>query len=71
MNIARFAATAVLLLAFCPLARADTQRQPISLAAFSDGIKHGQDRHGKDYARYQPQQITEIADNLLLYPPGG
>ena len=49
------------------MARADTQRQPISLAAFSDGIKHWQDRHGTDYARYQPQQITEIADNLLLY----
>jgi len=67
MNKARVAATAVLLLAFHPVVRADTQRQPISLAAFSDGIKHWQDRHGKDYARYQPQQITEIADNLLLY----
>ena len=42
-------------------------REAISLAAFSDGIKHWQDRHGKDYARYQPQQITGIADNLLLY----
>jgi PelA/Pel-15E family pectate lyase len=40
---------------------------PISLAAFSDGIKHWQDRHGKDYARYEPGQIREIADNLLLY----
>jgi hypothetical protein len=28
--------------------------EPIPLAAFSDGIKHWQDRHGKDYARYEP-----------------
>jgi hypothetical protein len=26
--------------------------EPIPLAAFSDGIEHWQDRHGKDYARY-------------------
>jgi PelA/Pel-15E family pectate lyase len=48
-------------------AHADSRSQPISLAAFNDGIKHWQDRHGTDYARYQPQQVTEIADNLLLY----
>ena len=52
-------------LACLPPALADSK--PISLAAFSDGIKHWQDRHGKDYARYQPRQVTEIADNLLLY----
>ena len=49
------------------LALADTKDAPVSLAAFSDGIKHWQDRHGSDYARYRPQQVTEIADNLLLY----
>ena len=67
MNKARVVATAIMLLACHPMARADTQRQPISLAAFNDGIKHWQDRHGTDYARYQPQQVTGIADNLLLY----
>ena len=67
MKKARVVAAVTLLLACHSVARADTQRQPISLAAFSDGIKHWQDRHGKDYARYQPQQITGIADNLLLY----
>ena len=61
--------TAILLMsAQLPCAAQDAASETsISLAAFSDGIKHWQDRHGKDYARYQPQQITEIADNLLLY----
>lgn len=49
------------------LALAETKEASIPLTAFSDGIKHWQDRHGRDYARYRPQQITEIADNLLLY----
>lgn len=60
-------AAALLSFACHPLAQAATKTEPISLAAFSDGIKHWQDRHGKDYARYQPAQITGIADNLLLY----
>jgi PelA/Pel-15E family pectate lyase len=50
-----------------PLAHADSASQPIPLTAFSDGIKHWQDRHGTNYARFQPQQVTDIADNLLLY----
>jgi PelA/Pel-15E family pectate lyase len=58
---------ALLSLACHPLALADTKDEPISLDAFSDGIKHWQDRHGKDYARFLPQQVTGIADNLLLY----
>src|SRR5688572_22338987 len=61
-------AVGVLLSLVCqPLALTDTKNQSISLAAFSDGIKHWQDRHGTAYARYQPGQVTEIADNLLLY----
>jgi PelA/Pel-15E family pectate lyase len=67
MNKVRIVAATLVSLLCHPLAIADTKNQPISLAAFSDGIKHWQDRHGTDYARYQPQQITEIADNLLLY----
>lgn len=50
-----------------PVALAGAKDEPVSLAAFSDGIKHWQDRHGKDYARYEPNQVIEIADNLLLY----
>jgi PelA/Pel-15E family pectate lyase len=50
-----------------PIAHAEAGSQPISLAAFSDGIKHWQDRHGTGYARYEPRQISGIADNLLLY----
>jgi hypothetical protein len=66
MNNVRISAT-VLLLACLSVAHAGTKSQPISLAAFSDGIKHWQDRHGTAYARHQPEQVTEIADNLLLY----
>ena len=66
MNKVRMVA-AVLLLACHPVAHGDNKSQPVSLAAFSDGIKHWQDRHGTDYARFQPGQVTEIADNLLLY----
>lgn len=65
MNRVRVAAAALVLLVCHPAALAGTK--PISLAAFSDGIKHWQDRHGKDYARYEPQQVVEIADNLLLH----
>lgn len=60
-------AAALMTLVCHPLALADTNAEAIPLTAFSDGIKHWQDRHGKDYARYQPQQVTEIAENLLLY----
>jgi PelA/Pel-15E family pectate lyase len=58
---------AVLWLVCQAVAHADAKDEPPSLAAFSDGIKHWQDRHGNDYARYQPRQVAEIADNLLLY----
>jgi hypothetical protein len=34
------------------VALAESAPASISLDAFSDGIKHWQDRHGKDYARY-------------------
>lgn len=67
MNRAHAVAVSLVLFVSHPAALADAQNQPISLAAFSDGIKHWQDRHGSAYARYQPQQVTEIADNLLLY----
>ena len=66
MRIVRIA-VASMSLACAATALAETKDEPIPLAAFSDGIKHWQDRHGKDYARYAPRQVTEIADNLLLY----
>ncbi|MFT3736695.1 MAG: hypothetical protein QM776_17035 [Rhodocyclaceae bacterium] len=39
----------------------------ISLNGFSDGINHWRNRYGNDYAKYTPEQIVEIADNVLLY----
>lgn len=38
-----------------------------SLDGFSDGIHHWRNVHGKDYERLAPEQVTQIADNLLLY----
>ena len=38
-----------------------------SLDGFSDGIHHWRNKHGKDYPQLAPQQVTQIADNLLLY----
>jgi PelA/Pel-15E family pectate lyase len=39
----------------------------VSLEGLADGIKHYRNRHGADYAKYAPEQIVEIADNVLLY----
>ncbi|MDQ7989170.1 MAG: pectate lyase [Candidatus Dactylopiibacterium sp.] len=41
--------------------------QAIPLDGFRDGIHHWRNRYGNDYARYAPEQIVEIADNVLLY----
>ncbi|MFC3550549.1 pectate lyase [Lysobacter cavernae] len=38
-----------------------------SLDGFDDGIKHWQSTHGQDYPRYAPEQVAQIADNLLRY----
>ncbi len=40
--------------------------EPLSLSGFSDAIHHWQNRHGSEYPRYTPEQVREIADNLLL-----
>lgn len=39
----------------------------VPLEGFADGIHHWRNRYGDGYARYEPQQIIEIADNVLLY----
>ena len=39
----------------------------VSLDGLADGIKHYRNRHGAVYAKYAPEQIVEIAENLLLY----
>lgn len=41
---------------------------PVSLDGFADGIKHWRDRNAAtEYPRYRPEQIVEIAENVLLY----
>jgi PelA/Pel-15E family pectate lyase len=42
--------------------------EPIATAAFADGIRHWKNGHNVEkYAAYEPAQVREIADNLLLY----
>ena len=60
-------ALAICVLAACASTPASKTYQPIPLNLFSDGIKHWQDRNGKDYPRYREDQIVEIANNVLLY----
>lgn len=38
-----------------------------SLEGFGDAIHHWRNLHGSDYATYRPNQVREIADNVLLY----
>lgn len=39
---------------------------PPSTAGFDDAVHHWQNLHGRDYPRYSPSQLREIAANLLL-----
>ncbi len=39
----------------------------VPLEGFSDGIKHWRNRYGDAYEKFAPQQIVDIADNVLLY----
>lgn len=39
----------------------------VPLEGFSDGIKHWRNLHGDKYEKFAPEQIVEIADNVLLY----
>ena len=39
----------------------------IPLDGFKDSIDHWGDKHGKDYPRYAPSDVVQIADNLLRY----
>ena len=50
-----------------PVAPPAPRTTPVSLDGLADGIKHYRNRHGGDYAKYAPEQIVEIAENLLLY----
>lgn len=42
--------------------------EPVSLAGFADSIHHWRNLHRlREYPRYAPEQIVEIAENVLLY----
>lgn len=38
-----------------------------SLSGFEDAIHHWRNVHGDAYPRYAPEQVPQIADNILLY----
>lgn len=40
--------------------------QNLSLNGFEDAIQHWKNAHGDDYPRYRPEQVREIADNIVL-----
>ena len=44
------------------------KHEPVDLSGFRDGIEHYQlEAENLDYPRYRPEQIVEIAENLILY----
>jgi PelA/Pel-15E family pectate lyase len=61
---------AVALLAVVVAASA-AARPPASTAptldGFEDAVHHWQNTHGDDYPRYAPEQVLQIADNILRY----
>jgi PelA/Pel-15E family pectate lyase len=38
-----------------------------ALAGFNDAIQHWRGANGADYPRHAPEQVAQIADNILLY----
>ena len=58
---------ALLLLAAAPAAAQPTEQRAVALNGFEDAIHHWRNVHGGKYPRYAPEQVAQIADNLLLY----
>jgi PelA/Pel-15E family pectate lyase len=50
-----------------PRASAPRAFRAVSLDGLADGINHYRNRNGSGYATYAPEQIVEIAGNVLLY----
>lgn len=57
----------IALLALSLLAGTAQAQTVPSLDGFGDAIHHWRNLHGSDYATYRPDQVREIADNVLLY----
>src|SRR6478752_8739136 len=64
-----FAIAALFVVAACGAEFSVAQAgEPIAIAAFADGIRHWKNGHNVEkYAAYEPAQVREIADNLLIY----
>jgi PelA/Pel-15E family pectate lyase len=61
---------AVALLAMAIAAPAAAQAPPAAIPAldgFEDAVHHWQNTRGDDYPRYAPEQVAQIADNILRY----
>lgn len=44
----------------------DTAPAQLEMSGFDDAVQHWRSAHGRGYARYEPEQIDKIADNILL-----
>lgn len=58
---------ALLLLAALPGVAWPAEQPPVALNGFDDAIHHWRNVHSDKYPRYAPEQVAQIADNLLLY----
>lgn len=67
VEIVRTAKLAALLLAALPGVAPSAERSSATLNGFEDAIHHWRNVHGNRYPRYAPEQVVEIADNLLRY----
>lgn len=67
VEIVRTAKLAALLLAALPGVAPAAERSSATLNGFEDAIHHWRNVHGGRYPRYAPEQVVEIADNLLRY----
>lgn len=56
-----------LLLAALPGVAWSAEQSPAALSGFEDAIDHWRNSHRDSYLRHTPEQVVEIADNLLLY----
>lgn len=63
----RLPMAAALACASLAAAAAEPAQDAAALSGFEDAIHHWRNVHGDQYPRYAPEQVTRIADNILLY----
>lgn len=67
MRVAILAGVCLMVTGLAPTSMAQSaEPSAVTLEGFSDAIHHWQNRYGDRYERYDPSQVSEIADNILL-----